>query len=324
MSKYLDPTTDFGFKKLFGEESNKEIISSFITDVLELEAPLLDLKFLDKEQLPETVEQRVGVYDLYCTDSQGRHFIVEMQKSPIAYVKDRMLYYSTFPIAKQAPKGSLPRVAEPAIEYGRIAKLRPWDFRLDAVYCIAILGYALDGSTAAVNCNSIRNDLPPHQLFYDKLRFVTIELPLFDESKPEYSLDKHLNKWLYFLCNLPEWDRMPEIFKDEPVFHQAFAQAEFANLTPAELSIYSRSLKHLWDDYAKLTTAEQKGEKRGYAKGQSEGRRAGLQAGKREAKLEMARALLQKGSEVEFVSEVAGLSIDEIRELQTSLKPETR
>ena len=49
MSKYMDPTTDFGFKKLFGEEANKDIVISFITDVLELEAPLLDIQFLDKE-----------------------------------------------------------------------------------------------------------------------------------------------------------------------------------------------------------------------------------------------------------------------------------
>ncbi len=49
MSKYMDPTTDFGFKKLFGEEANKDIVISFITDVLELEALLLDIQFLDKE-----------------------------------------------------------------------------------------------------------------------------------------------------------------------------------------------------------------------------------------------------------------------------------
>jgi predicted transposase/invertase (TIGR01784 family) len=301
MSRYIDPTTDFGFKKLFGKEANKDIIMSFITDVLELQTPLADLRFLDKEQLPEIIEYRGGVYDLFCTDQKGSHFIVEMQKSPIAYIKDRMLYYSTFPIAEQAPKGEMLRVAEPVdTSYGKTSKKAPWDFRLDAVYCIAILGYALDGSTTAVNRNSIRNDVPPHALFYDKLKFITIELPLLDESKPEYSLDKRLNKWLYFLNYLPSFDRMPEIFKGDVVFEKAFNLAEIANLTPTELREYRRSLKYQWDDYAKLTTAEQKG----IAKGRAEG------------KMEVAQALLQEGSDPAFVTKVTGLSLEQIRELQ--------
>jgi len=300
MSRYIDPTTDFGFKKLFGKEATKDIVMCFITDVLELQTPLRDLRFLDKEQLPEIIEYRGGVYDLFCTDRKGNHFIVEMQKSPIAYIKDRMMYYSTFPIAEQAPKGEVLRVAEPVEAYGKKAKKVPWDFRLDAVYCIAILGYALDGSATAVNYNSVRNDELPHPLFYDKLQFVTVELPLFDESKPEYSLDKHLNKWLYFLNYLTDFDRVPDIFKGDEIFEKAFHLAEIANLTPTELSQYRRSLKYLWDDYARLTTAEQKGEQKGILKG----------------KLEVAQALLQKGSEPAFVAEVTGLSMDQIQQLQ--------
>ncbi|MCI0697682.1 Rpn family recombination-promoting nuclease/putative transposase [candidate division KSB1 bacterium] len=292
MSRYIDPTTDFGFKKLFGEEANKDIIMSFITDVLELQTPLADLRFLDKEQLPEIIEKRAGVYDLFCTDQAGNHCIVEMQKSPIAYIKDRMVYYSTFPIAKQAPKGEMSRVAEPVATYGKPPQKAPWDFRLDAVYCIAILGYALDGSTTAVNRNSIRNDEPPHELFYDKLKFITIELPLFDESKPEYNLEKHLNKWLYFLNYLPSLNRIPELFKGDVVFEKAFNLAEIANLTPQELSMYHRSLKYEWDDYAKLTTAEEKGVKK------------------------VAKALLEEGSDPAFVAKVTGLSMDQIQKLQ--------
>jgi predicted transposase/invertase (TIGR01784 family) len=296
MSRYINPTTDFGFKKLFGKEANKDIIMSFIPDVLELQTPLQDLRFLDKEQLPEIIEYRGGVYDLFCTDLKGNHFIVEMQKSPIAYIKDRMLYYSTFPIAEQAPKGEVLRVAESVDTYGPKVKKTPWDFRLDAVYCIAILGYALDGSSTAINYNSIRNDELPHPLFYDKLKFVTVELPLFDESKPEYSLDKHLNKWLYFLNYLTDFDRMPEIFKSDTVFEMAFHLAEIVNLTPTELSQYRRSLKYQWDDYAKLTTAEQIGEMKGIKK--------------------VAHALLQKGSDLAFIAEVTGLSVEQIQQLQ--------
>ncbi len=217
MSRFIDLTTDFGFKKIFGDEANKEIIMGFITDVLELATPLLDIEFKDKEQLPEAEEERSGVYDIYCQDLTGNQFIVEMQKNRIPFVTDRLIYYSTFPLAAQAKKGGKHVIyPEPSFEpsfisetattaYGNKTKAvaKPWDFRLSEVYCIAVLGYALKGSTAAVNRNRIRNDQPPHAPFSDKLQFVTLELPFFDETKTEYSLDRRVNKWLFFLKYLP-------------------------------------------------------------------------------------------------------------------------
>jgi hypothetical protein len=284
MTKYLDPTTDFGFKKLFGEESNKEIIISFITDVLELDTPLLDVHFLDKEQLPESKEERIGIYDIYCKDADGNRFIVELQKSRLAYVKDRMIYYSTFPIAAQAKKGGdiysyfdasleADRVKDAEVMSYRKKHIKTsWDYYLNAVYCIAILCYALNGSTRAVNRNSLRNDEPPHELFYDKLKFVTIELPLFDETKPEYSLDNHLNKWLYFLKFLPIFDVIPKIFAGDVVFQKAFRVAELANLSPKERKAYHLNLKRIWDSYAALETSYNEGVKKGVIKGRIEGK----------------------------------------------------
>lgn len=323
MSRYLDPTTDFGFKKLFGEEANKDIIMSFITDVLELEAPLLDLNFLDKEQLPEADDDRSGVFDLYCKDVEGNRFIVEMQKNRIAFVNDRMLYYATFPIAAQAKKGRFDthafsppassRVSDVRVEYEtRASASTIWNFELKAVYCIAILGYALDGSTRAVNRSSLRNDEPPHELFYDKLRFVTIELPLYDERKPEYSLDIHLNKWLYFLKYLPDLDRMPEIFKEEVVFQKAFRLAELAKLTSKERRHYEHNVKRMLDSYAVLETS--------YLRGKSAGKIEGRMEGKLEGKRESLLLLLsQKLGQVPPEIETMINSINEVEQLDAIL-----
>jgi len=283
MSRYMDATTDFGFKKLFGEEANKDIIISFITDVLELEAPLLDIQFLNKEQLPETKEERIGIYDIFCEDIEGNRFIVEMQKSRLAYVKDRMIYYSTFPIAAQAKKGDdfLSSFDRPikgdrvrdvdVLTFGTKKVKTSWNYYLDGVYCIAILAYKLNGSIRAVNRNSLRNDEPPHELFYDKLRFVTIELPLFDESKPEYSLDRHLNKWLYFLKYLPAFDVIPKLFEGDVVFQKAFRIAEMANFTPEERRAYDLNLKRIWDSYAALETSYHTGRNKGINIGEKRG-----------------------------------------------------
>jgi len=264
MSRFIDPTTDFGFKKIFGKEANKEIIMDFIAAVLELPAPLLDITFKDKEQLPEGDEERSGIYDIYCQDVAGNHFIVEMQKNRIPFVTDRMIYYATFPIAAQAQKGRKPVIyREPTFEpmmvrevatipYGNKAKVaaKAWDFRLSDVYCIAVLCYAFDDSATAVNRSRIRNDQLPHASFSDKVQFVTLELPLFDERRPEYSLDRRINKWLFFLRYLSELKRMPNIFKGDEIFERAFEIAEYASLSPKEKRRYHLSLKRLRDTYA--------------------------------------------------------------------------
>jgi len=298
MSKYMDPTTDFGFKKLFGEPANKDLTASLITDVLELQTPLLEVRLLDKEQLPDSEEERAGIYDLYCHDAGGNHFLVEMQKSRLAYVKDRMLYYSTFPIASQAKKGrdrysyfdiayQPDKVRDVAVmTFGGKKVVSGWDYYLDAVYCIAILDYALNGSRTAVNRNSIRNDEPPHDLFYDKLRFVTIELPLFDEHKPEYSLDAHLHKWLYFLKYLPIFEEVPMIFQDDIIFRKAFKIAEIANFTPRERRAYYHSLKRSWDSYAVFKTSYETGQTKGETIGKVRGKKIGKRIGKRIGKKE--------------------------------------
>jgi len=80
------------------------------------------------------------------------------------------------------------------------------------------------------------------------------------------------------------------------------------------LNLYQRNLKYLWDDYAKLTTAENKG----IIKGKVEGKIEGKIEGKVEGKIEVAEALLQEGSDVAFIAKVTGLSEEQIRQLQNS------
>lgn len=315
MSRFMDPTTDFGFKKLFGNEDHLDITASFLNALLELKSPLLDLSFANPEQLPEAVEQRSGVFDLFCRDAGGNRYLVEMQKSRLAFIKDRMVYYSSFPIAAQAPKGrkryqyspppsSALRIRDAALVYGYYEEktenwvaAAEWNYELKAVYCVAILAYKLKGSTFAVSRGSIRNDQPPHQPFYDKLQFITVELPLFDPRKPEYSLDRPLNKWLYFLKYLPDFEQIPDVFKNDKIFQKAFWIAEFANFTPEEREEYDLVLKRHWDTYAVLQTSRDEGwaegKAQGIIEGKNEGRIEGAIEGKIEGRIEQGRNTLQ-------------------------------
>jgi len=124
--KYINPFTDYGFKRLFGEEPNKDLLLDFLNELLkDQEGEIKEISYLPAEKLPISQGDRKAIFDLYCTNEKGEKFIVELQKTKQKYFKDRTLYYSTFPIQEQAIVG------------------QDWDFKLKNVYLIANFRFCL-------------------------------------------------------------------------------------------------------------------------------------------------------------------------------------
>lgn len=100
--RYINPFTDFGFKKIFGSEVNKELLIAFLNTLLPPEAgTVADLSFLPNEQVGRSEYDRRAIFDLYCENEKGEKFIVEMQRAKQNYFKDRSVFYATFPIQQQ-------------------------------------------------------------------------------------------------------------------------------------------------------------------------------------------------------------------------------
>lgn len=104
--RYINPFTDYGFKKLFGTEINKDLVINFLNQVLPEHHHVEDLSYTSTEHLGSTELDRKAIFDLYCVSPKGERFIVEMQKAKQNYFKERSAYYATFPIQEQA-KGAL-------------------------------------------------------------------------------------------------------------------------------------------------------------------------------------------------------------------------
>ena len=103
--KYFNPYTDFGFKKLFGEEANKELLIDFLNSLLPEEHSVQTLEFRNTEHLGFSEVDRWAVFDIFCQAKSGERFVVEMQKVKQLYFKDRALFYAVLPIVEQAVKG---------------------------------------------------------------------------------------------------------------------------------------------------------------------------------------------------------------------------
>ena len=204
-AKYINPFTDFGFKRIFGEEASKLILIDFLNSLLP-ESDIVDLAFKDKEKLGQRNEERKAVYDIYCETSTGEKIIVELQRAKQKYFKDRTIYYSSFPIQEQAERGD-------------------WDFRLKSVYCVGILDFKFEDEQQNIGevIHTVQLKDQHNQVFYDKLKFVYLEMPHFLKSDTE--LDTRLDKWLYFIKYLEDFQNIPAVFNDE-IFEQAFEKAE--------------------------------------------------------------------------------------------------
>ena len=284
--RYINPYTDFGFKKLFGTEMNKDLLISFLNSLFDDKKPeIVDVQYLNGEHLGDGYGDRRAVFDVYCQAADGSRFIVEMQKAEQSYFKDRSLYYSTFAIREQAPKG------------------RAWDYHLEDVYTIGVLNFKFpdDEYPADSYRHEIKlKDVADDHVFYDKLTFVYLEMPKFNKTEDE--LVTMFDKWMFVLRNLSRLLDRPKALQDR-VFQKLFEQAEIAKYTPVERREYEESVKVYWDYYSTMKTAVEKGE----AKGRAEGRA--------EEKHDIARNLKKMGLSVADIIKATGLTGEEIAQL---------
>ena len=298
MSKYLNPYTDFGFKKLFGEEANKDLLIDFLNQLLPAHHQIAELNFRNPEQLPDIPLERKAIFDIHCLSTTGERFIVEMQKAKMNFFKDRSVYYATFPIREQAKKGD-------------------WLFKLQPVYFIAILDFEYD---EAEELRKFRRDISLRdqdgELFFDKLHFKFLQMPLF--NKQEHELETHFDKWIYFLKNLEDFDHIPAIL-NEPIFQKAFHTAELANLNQEQHASYEKNLLDYWTAKAVVVTAwedgKEEGRKEGRKEGFAEGEAKGEAKGDKKARLETARKMHETGFGVEEICELTELSLADVQKI---------
>lgn len=222
---YINPLTDFGFKKLFGEEPNKILLISFLNTLLPNHHQIADLQYTKNEYQGVAPADRRAIFDLNCQSVSGERFIIELQKVKQRYFKDRSIYYSTFAVQEQAKQGD-------------------WDFKLSTVYTIGILDFLMDDDEDDKVLYYAQLKDQDNQPFFDKLHFIYVVLPRF--TKPLEALETQQDKWLYTFRHLAELTDMPPAF-EEQVFRRLFAVAELAQFTPQDRHQYEQSLKYLRD-----------------------------------------------------------------------------
>ena len=311
--KYVNVFTDFGFKKLFGEKPSKLLLLDFLNELLiEQEGPIKNITYLNTEHLGSSPLDRRAIFDIYCENEKGEKFIVELQKAKQSYFKDRTLFYATFPIQEQA-------------------KQNDWDFKLKAVYTVAILDFVFEEDKSDIHkyrYDVKLTDIETCKVFYDKLTFIYLELPKFKKKIDE--LSTNFEKWLFVLKNLHKLNKIPDQLKEER-FEKLFAIAEVAHFTREELKSYEDSKKFYRDIKNSMDTAFEEGKvegkeegkeeglKQGELKGLKKGRIEGLKEGKKTMIVEIIQNGVSNNMSVETLTQLTGLTEKEVLDIISTL-----
>jgi predicted transposase/invertase (TIGR01784 family) len=287
--RYISLLTDFGFKRVFGSEPNKRLLIDFLNTLLPDYHQIRDVTFKNLENLGATILDRKAIFDVYCEAENGDRFIVELQKVKQNFFKDRSVYYASFPIQEQAEKGE-------------------WSYELAPVYLVGILDFIFDdhkNDPTFLHIVELKDQ--ECRVFYDKLKFIYIELPKFQKTLEQ--LDTHFDKWLFLFRHLPQLDEPPAPLQEQ-VFEELFSVAEIANFSVEENRSYQASLKIYRDWYAIEMTARQEAMQQGREQGREEERQLALQ---REQSL-ILRQLTRKLGELDesIRARVSALSFEQL------------
>ena len=287
MAMFLDPTIDFAFKRVFGNQAYPEITMSFVNSLIKSiwEVPVKTVEFLDPVNQKETTELKHSIVDLRCTDQLKRQFIIEIQVKKQDCFSNRIQYYGAQAIARQL-------------------KVKQSFKAIMPVILISILDFDLLPHVEYINNYRLQHDVY-HTRELDLVSYIFIELKKFTKAIAE--LQGIEDEWIYFIKYANDLQSIPKELAVNHEIEEAFELLKQGNLNDEELAAYDRSVnaRRVEDDV--LATAEAKG----IAKGKEEGKAEG----KAEAKIELARTLLAEKMSLEQVARLTDLPLSEIKKL---------
>ena len=286
MRKFINPFTDIGFKKIFGQEVSKDLLIDFLNNLLKGERVINDVRFLDKEQLGFYDDDRSLIYDVLCETPGGERIIVEMQNRSQPYYKRRSIYYAAQAVVRQGERG------------------KGWQYDVKAVYCISFLNFQQNDISERFRVDVTLMDMETKQSFSELLRLIYLQLPLFTKDYTECEND--FERWICVLKDMDIMNRLPEAAKNS-VFKKVAEIGELSSLTYEERLKYDDVLKRYRDTLAVMEGQKQEGFREGMEKG--------IEKGMEKGKAEIARNLKNDGIPLDVIARNTGLSIEEIEKL---------
>lgn len=280
--KFVDPTTDIAFKKIFGNEAHKDILIEFLNETLNLEYRIIEIQLLNPYQAPKLEGLKETTLDIKAKDQHGNEFIVEMQVEKETGFYKRAIYYSSKAYSQQLDKAEKYHLLKPVIFLG-------------------ILDFNVFDHDNYFSRHLILN-LENQQQNLKDLEFNFIELPKF--NKQEHELTSISDKWVYFIKNASNLDHIPDN-ADTDALKQAYQIAQQHQWTRNELDVYEYQGLQIGKIKGAIDTA----------------RGEGKQQGEYEKSRQIAIKAYQEGMSLELIAKITDLSIHDLQAICKSGMP---
>ena len=280
MAKYINPFTDVGFKRIFGQELSKPLLLDFLNSLFEGEKHIVNLTFLDKEQPALFEEDRSLIYDIYCETDEGEKIIVEMQNKSQPFFKNRSIYYVSESIARQGERGS------------------SWNYEIDSVYLVAFLNFSPLDFKKQFRTDVVLAEKDTKEQFSDKLRMIYLQLPLFTKEADE--CENQVERWIYLLKNMETLNRLPWAAQSA-VFKKLESISDVSAMTRAERLQYDEALKKYRDTISVFEGVRMEGRVEGRVEGRENEKKATIQR------------LLASGASVDIIAIATGMTEADVK-----------
>ena len=302
---YIDLLTDYGFKHVFGDKEDKYILMASLNACLaDFTETITELTFLPTEKLGDKPSEKRVIFDLYCKNQRGEHFIIELQRTSQHFYADRSISYVSRIISSELQRGDR-------------------FYHIPRVYSINILEFNADEFAGRENYFwSVQLKDNDNEIFSKKIMLVFIELNKFAARNKESEFRDELQKWIYILKNISKME-CPDPRLQDDVFLKLFEKCKYSKLDNMEKEKYRKSVLEYEDvqdavSYAEeraLAAGYEKGKAEGEAKGHAKGLAEGHAEGLAEGKVKIARTMLENNFDIATISRLTGLSEEEIRKL---------
>ena len=290
--------SDVGFKAVFADRNNKDILIGVLNQILPPEARIEDIKeYSDREQRRDVPYGKKTVLDLVCVNRDDRTFVVEMQASEEDFFFERCVYYASGLYHLELSDGV------------RYKGLRP-------VYVVSFLNYRLRHDDESLWDT---DHFISHWRFTEKrtgmvadqtISVIFVEMTLFTKTLEECVTE--FDRLFYIFKNSDGFQRIPEWIEEAGGISRRLAEAcEVAAFDKEKRLKYEIDKMNEWDIQAQKEYAVRKGLEeglqKGLQKGLREGREEGLEQGREETRLSIARKLFEAGTPVDVIVNCAGV-----------------
>lgn len=280
--KFADPRNDVAFKKIFGDENKKEILISFLNNILNFSGTNKEIKEItikNPYQVPKLVGLKQTILDIKAVDKRDVEYIIEMQVIHTAALEKRILYYVSKAYYQQLDK---------ADDYPK----------LNQVIFVGFLDFTLfkEPPHYATRHLILEEETNGHYFKDFELNFV--ELPKFQKTLQQ--LEDVKDKWIYFVKHAGDMTMIPKEMEEPKEIREAFEVANRLSWTPEELDVYDYMGMHIQDERGRVEYAREEGEKIGIEKGESAKAAA------------IARELLKSGVSIDIIVKSTGLTREAI------------